>query len=195
MTLVDANRANLVAGEQEGLTIHSGNALDEVTLEEAGIDKAMRFIAATPNAEVNILTAQLAVNSGVPEVSVLLRDSDARTFRSQLSETGITVIRAPGDIAAWEHALSSDTAAPELIDIEDGAKGSERTHDLSWQSDPLRFPLAVISNGERLPYTRAVSLSDGDQLFVLTRRGPPMGLLETDSEAEERSSPATQKPR
>ena len=169
VTLVDTNRANLLAGKEEGLTVHFGSGLEEVTLEEAGIDKALRLVAATPNAEVNVLTAQLAVNSGVPEVSVLLRDSDSRMFRSQLSETGITVIRAPEDLADWEHALSIGEAAPEMVEVDDGFKDLDV--DQIEAPSPSRFPLAVITNGERLPYTDELELSDGDQVVILTKEG------------------------
>jgi voltage-gated potassium channel Kch len=195
VTLVDPNRANLVAGEREGLTVHPGNALDDVTLDEAGIDKAMRVIAATPNAEVNILAAQLAVSSGVPEVSVLLRDSDARTFRSQLSDTGITVIRAPEDIAGWEHALSSGRAVQELIEIDDESRTLEGVHDLFEESHASRFPLAVLSNGERFPYTSKLDLSAGDQLLVLMRSDSPEEISDADLGSGDRSWPAAYQPR
>lgn len=169
VTLVDTNRTNLLAGEEEGLTVHFGSGLEELTLEEAGIDTALRLIAATPNAEVNVLTVQLAVNLGVPEVAVLLRDSDVRTFRSQLSETGISVIRAPEDLADWEHAMSTGQAASELVEVDDGFEDLD-LHQIEAPS-ASRFPLAVIANSERFPYTDDIELSDGDQIVVLTRVG------------------------
>ncbi len=38
VTLLDTNRANLIAGEREGLTVRPGNGLDDVALESAGIE-------------------------------------------------------------------------------------------------------------------------------------------------------------
>ena len=128
VTLLDTNRANLVAGEREGLTVHAGSGLDEVVLENAGIERTLRVIAATPNSEVNVLTAQLAVDFGVPDVSVLLRESDTKTFESRLAEADIKIIRAPEDFAGWEHALSSGRAVAETVE---GPEDLERFRDAS----------------------------------------------------------------
>lgn len=172
VALLDTNRANLVAGEREGLTVHAGSGLDEVALESAGIETALQLIAATPNAEVNVLTAQLAVDFGVPDVSVLLRESDTKTFQSRLADVDIKVIRAPEDFAAWEHALDSGRAVAETIE---GSEDLERFRDASeprWVSagEPTgEFPVAVISNGERSPYTTEVRLTNGEHVVVLRR--------------------------
>lgn len=172
VTLLDTNRANLVAGEREGLTVNAGSGLDELALESAGIERALRVIAATPNAEVNVLTAQLAVDFGVPDVSVLLRESDTKTFESRLADADIKVIRAPEDFAAWEHALSSGRAVAETIE---GPEDLARFRDASkpaWVQDgePTgEFPVAVVSNGERSPYTTEVRLSNGEHVVVLRR--------------------------
>jgi hypothetical protein len=171
VSLLDTNKANLVAGEREGLTVHAGSGLDEVALESAGIEKALRVVAATPNAEVNVLTAQLAVDFGVPDVSVLLRESDTKTFEGRLADADIKVIRAPEDFASWEHALGSGRAVVETIDGAD----LERFRDASnpqWvrAGEPTgEFPVATISNGERAPYTTEVKLSDGEHVVVLRR--------------------------
>ena len=171
VSLLDTNKANLVAGEREGLTVHAGSGLDEVALESAGIDKALRVVAATPNAEVNVLTAQLAVDFGVPDVSVLLRESDTKTFEGRLADADIKVIRAPEDFASWEHALGSGRAVVETIDGAD----LERFRDASnpeWvrAGEPTgEFPVATISNGERAPYTTEVKLSDGEHVIVLRK--------------------------
>ena len=171
VTLLDTNRANLVAGNREGLTVRSGSGLDEVALESAGIENALQVIAATPNAEVNVLTAQLAVDFGVPDVSVLLRESDTQTFEARLAEAAIKVIRAPEDFAAWEHALSSGRAVTETIEGDD----LDRFHDGSnprWAEagEPTgEFPVVVVSNGERTPYTTEVKLENGESIVVLRR--------------------------
>ncbi|HEU4895197.1 MAG TPA: cation:proton antiporter [Acidimicrobiia bacterium] len=171
VTLLDTNRANLVAGNREGLTVRSGSGLDEVALESAGIENALQVIAATPNAEVNVLTAQLAVDFGVPDVSVLLRESDTQTFESRLAEAAIKVIRAPEDFAAWEHALSSGRAVTETIEGDDLDRFIDGSNP-RWAEagEPTgEFPVVVVSNGERTPYTTEVKLEEGESIVVLRR--------------------------
>lgn len=170
VVLLDTNRANLVAGEREGLTVEAGSGLDEVALETAGIETARRVIAATPNAEVNVLTAQLAVDFGVPDVSALLRESDAKTFRARLAESDITVIPAPDDFAGWEHALSSGRAVSEIIDEPEDLERFQLAPNPVWAAvDTGEFPFVVISNGERTPYTTEVELGNGESILVLKR--------------------------
>lgn len=173
VALLDTNRANLVAGEREGLTVHSGSGVDEVALESAGIVNALQVIAATPNAEVNVLTAQLAVDLGVPNIAVLLRESDTKTFAGRLADADIKVIRAPDDIAAFEHALSTGRAVVELVEWPGELERFRDASNPSWVSDngePTgEFPVAVISNGERAPYTTELKLSDGEHVVVLRR--------------------------
>ncbi len=171
VTLLDTNRANLVAGQGDGLHVLAGSGLDEVALEQAGIATAARVVAATPNAEVNVLTAQLAVDFGVPEVSVVLRDSDARTFSSQLSEADISVIRAPEDIAGWEHALASGQVGHSTVPVEKGLDLSRHGTAPPWPSDPSAFPVAVINHDDRSPYTTLTTVSPGDRVLLLTREG------------------------
>ncbi len=176
VTLLDTNRANLVAGEREGLTVKPGSGLDEVALESAGIEEARRVIAATPNAEVNVLTAHLAVDSGVPDVSVLLRESDYRTFESRLADADIKVLRAPEDFSGWEHALNSGRAVAETLEL---AEDLDRFRDASnalWVdpgSATGEFPVVVVSNGDRSPYTTEVRLGDSEHVIVLRRLDLP----------------------
>ena len=168
--LIDTNRANLVAGERDDLEVIYGSGLDEVALEEAGIANTARLIAATPNTEVNVLTAQLAVDFGVPEVSVVLRDSDTRTFSSQLS-TGISVIRAPEDIAGWEHAIASGRVERSTVQVEQTLDLARNGWEPPWPDDPRALPLAVINHQEPSPYTSQTTLTPGDEVILLTRDG------------------------
>lgn len=176
VTLLDTNRSNLVAGERDGLTVHAGNGLDELALERAGIERALCLVAATPNAEVNVLAAHLAIDFGVPDVSVLLRESDMKTFESRLADADIQVIRAPEDFSGWEHALSVGNAVAETVEV---ARELERFRDASnplWietNSPTGEFPVVVVSNGESMPYTTEVRLTDDEHVIVLRRLDIP----------------------
>jgi voltage-gated potassium channel Kch len=171
VTLIDTNREHQIAGEMEGLEVLPGSGLDDVTLETAGIDKRDVLIAATPNAEVNVLVAQLATEMGVPNVSVMLRDSDSQTFRSLLKASGISIIRAPEDLLDWEHATATGRAQLGRMRV-----GSERAveSDFSlapWPDDSGLFPLAVVNAYESNPYTTTTDLAADDEIVYLTISG------------------------
>ncbi len=175
--LIDTNRAHLRAAEREGLAVHSGDGLDDTAMESAGVEETLMLIAATPNAEVNVLTAHLAADYGVPEISVMLRDSDTRTFGNRLTDVEAAVMPAPEDIADWEHAISTGEAVTDTIEVGENS-GSKWTDDGS-----ETFPLVVIRSGERFPYTSEVSLSEGDQVVYLKRKGAPTPVLDPDEPA------------
>ena len=183
--LVDTNRAHQVAGRSDGLEVIPGSGLEEVTLESAGVNKALRLVAATPNAEVNVLIAQLAADLGVPEISVLLRDSDARTFQTRLSDLDIGVIRAPEDIADWEHAVSTGSATKELVEVSKGGETTPPEQGPPWPDRPDAFPLLVMNSNDRFPFTTTTELSRGDEVLLLVRPGvSAFEAAETRSEAE-----------
>lgn len=163
VTLVDTNRSNLAAGEREGLGVHPGNGLDEVTLEAVGVERAQTLFAATPNPEVNVLTAQLASDFGVPDVYVLLNDSDSRTFGGRLPGSGVSIVRAPENIASWEHALATGAAVVETV------VWDEEMFEW-WRNGSQVYPLVVVSNGERFPFSDGTTPTSGDMVVVMRSR-------------------------
>lgn len=167
LTLVDTNRANQAAGEAEGLNVYPGNGLDESTLEAAGVDRVITFVAATPNAEVNVLAAQLATDHGVPNVYVWLSDADSRTFGTRLPAGAVSIVPAPVDIPGWEHSLTTGAAS---IDVLSDGEGLEAYR----YNGAEVIPLAIVSNGERHPFTREGDL-DGDDQIVILRRSATAG--------------------
>lgn len=170
VTLIDTNRQNLAAAAAAGLGTSRGSGLDEVVLEEAGIARSSKVIAATPNAEVNMLVGQLATGLGVPDVTVMLRESDATTLRGLLSSSGISVIRAPDDIVGWEHAVSTGQAKLAMIPIIGPADG-EGDGVAQWPADDSVFPLAVVNAYERSPLVSGGSLQPGDEIVCLKQSG------------------------
>jgi hypothetical protein len=166
--LIDTNRANQIAGERKGLKVIAGSGFEETTLNDAGIDRASRFIAATPNAEVNLLSAQLAVDLGVPEVMVLLREADAASFRSQLENSSIEVIKAPNSLQDWEHALL--VGATELMTVPAGVEDESLGNG---QPDGQLFPIVVIGTNDTYPITTQTVFTDTDELMLLARSQTP----------------------
>ena len=183
--LIDTNRAHQVQGRRDGLEVIPGSGLDELTLESAKVNKAMRLVAATPNAETNVLIAQLGVDLGVPEISVLLQDSDALTFSTQLKEYDISVIRAPADLADWEHAVHVGSARRETVEVEKGFQGTPPGEGPPWPNRPDAFPLTVMNSSERFPFTTSAELTPGDQVLLLVRPGDKAFPAKSESPEEE----------
>lgn len=167
VTMIDTNRTNLTASKQLGLGTVLGNALDELTLEEAGIDLASSVIAATPNAEVNVLIAQLAVEFGVPEVSVMLTTRQAERFNGRLGV--VAVIDVPDELNAWDLAVANGTAQDHVIEFSELASTREASGVDTTSASDLAFPIVVSNNGEQYPFTNCSQLTDGDRVIVLRR--------------------------
>lgn len=181
---LDTNRGNQLAGRREGLEVLAGNGLEEVALEEAGIDQTSRLIAATPNAEVNVLVAQLALEMGVPEVSVLLRDSDHKRLAGRMAEAGMSAIRAPEDLAGWEHAVSTGQAVVDILTAPEARKNGDVSDDTEGL-DPSVFPLSVNNSGESFPFVTMEEVAPGDEILVLRWPGvnafPPTATVDSRS--------------
>jgi hypothetical protein len=168
VTLLDTNREHQVAGEMEGLEVMPGSGLDDVALESAGIEKRDTLIAATPNAEVNVLVAQMAVEMGVPNVSVMLRDSDSQTFRSLLKASDISIIRAPEDLLDWEHATATGRAQLGTVRVMADRSVEADFSSAPWPDDAGLFPLAVMGAHEARPYTTSSELARDDEVVYLS---------------------------
>lgn len=175
VTHIDPNHENLAAARREGLDGLAGNGMDQTALEAAGVGSTRLVVAATPNAEVNILTAQLAVDLGVPEVAVLLRHSDASTFDARLRDQGIGAIKAPDDLTTWEHAAQAGTARLERLLPRQVLNGSGNG---VWPYFPELFPVLVLAGGQTYPLVDPNELEDTDVVMTMRREAQSPGRSE-----------------
>jgi hypothetical protein len=118
-----------------------------------------------------MLIAQMAIESGVPEVSVMLRDSDAQMFSSLLDESGVTVVRVPEAITDWEHAVTTGEASVETIDLPGSLGQSADSSGPPVPDQPGLFPIAVLNRNGPQAFTRGANINSGDQILVLSRPG------------------------
>ena len=104
VVLVDTNLSALAEAKRPGFDTVHGNALEEETLEEAGIDEAETLLAITTNAEVNVLVAQLARDEfGIARAYPSLHDPKKGAGTKLLAQIGgkLAFGRAI-DILQWE---------------------------------------------------------------------------------------------
>lgn len=171
ITMLDTNRQNLLEAERLAFTTVQGNALDEAALETAGIDESSLVIAATANAEVNVLVAQLSRELGVPEVVVLLTENDASTLSGRLERDDIEIVRMPNDTAEWVAATGAGHATVVSLDLT-GPEFDDETLPLDSTARAIGaplLPLVVVSKGERRLFTGQTDLLDADELICLRR--------------------------
>ena len=164
VVMVDTNDLNLDAARREGLVVHKGNALDDLSLQDAGIDQTMRFIAATPNPEVNLLAARNAQELGVSEVFTVLPESVGDKYDSMLEESGADSIVVPETAMPWEEAIRRGYVEQRHIDGDPGPEEAD--------TDPeeLIFPVAVGPEDDRRPASRSKPPRPGEPYIALVRR-------------------------
>ncbi|HSM57365.1 MAG TPA: cation:proton antiporter [Candidatus Sulfomarinibacteraceae bacterium] len=169
--LLDKNRAHCAAAEAEGLTAICGDALDVEALDEAHVGQANTFLALTPNAEVNVMSARLAQEQfRTPEVHALLPVADD-SLRSLADISGVHAIDHWIDLEKWDHWISSQQVSEIFLDVDDGVQQPETVMVQTDADDPT-VPLVVARNGQRIPFPSADHLDKGDQVLAMQRRRP-----------------------
>lgn len=167
--IIDSNADHCAAAEADGLTVTKGNALHQDVLCEAGAATAECLIAATPNAEVNALTAQLARNEfEVPDVHVL-RGEDEIGHAAVLDHLNVTTLFAgPVVITDWDYWIQHERVERAGLNLERLLAPSALYKELqTWQTT---VPLAIRRDDRYLPYHGGSKLQKDDRVIVLRAR-------------------------
>lgn len=165
--LVDKNQYNCAVAEREGLNAICGDALDEEVLEQAQARQSRRFLAITPNAEVNVLAAQLARDAFmVPEVQVLL-SGEEDSLHAVVAKSGIETIAADWhEITEWDQWVAAGEVTTLDLSLDEPAAAADSLRD-----DGRTFPIVLTRNGQHIPFPPLAALSDGDRLIALRHEG------------------------
>lgn len=173
--VIDTNPAHLTRARDRGLEAVLGDVLDEETLEEARAGECGVLCVLTPNAEVNVLAAQLAREEfGVPKVVIATPPSG-----SVAAIAGRAGARQwmdhPIDVDAWDQdvvrgrAQIVTTALPPEVDV--------RAVDQALRTDDRHLPISVRRHGDTAFYTVAQPLETGDEVAILTTDPDHLHLL------------------
>ncbi|GAB1470707.1 sodium:proton antiporter [Chloroflexota bacterium] len=102
--LIDTNLSAIESAKKLGVETVHGNALEQSVLEQADIEGAETLLAITPNAEVNVLVAQLAREEfGVARAYPSLKNPDKGAGTELLSQTGGKLaFGRPIDVSQWD---------------------------------------------------------------------------------------------
>lgn len=164
VVLIDTNRVNVAEAVHEGLEAVHGNVLDELSLRGAGVDEAAIFIAATSNAEVNLLAARRARDLGVPEVDVILAVDQADELAHLLDDVRVEILQVP-DTPSWDAAIRSGLAREITFELDNPPVDGRRP---AWH-DGRFLPLISGRGATRRLATRIDELKPGDTIVGLGR--------------------------
>ncbi len=164
VTLVDTNEAHVEAARAEGLTVYKGNALDDVVLQDAGIEQTMTFVAATANPEVNLLAVRSAQELGVSDAIVVLPALQEERFASMLAEIGADLLVLPDTPTSWNDAVQRGLV--DQFEVTIGETGEFPAHVTT---ESTAFPLVIGSDSDRRLATRGGDRRPGETLLVLVQ--------------------------
>ncbi|MDX1447765.1 MAG: cation:proton antiporter [Acidimicrobiia bacterium] len=164
VVLLDTNDMHLDEARREGLTAEKGNALDDVALQEAGIDQTLRFVAATPNPEVNLLAVRNAQELGVGDILVVLPETAGDRYDTMLDEVGAEALIVPETAMPWEEAIRRGYVERRHIE------GDPDPEPTDVDPDELVFPIAIGPEDDRRPASRSRPPRSGEPYVALVRR-------------------------
>ena len=175
--LLDANPEHCSEAQAAGLHAVHGDLLETSTLHAAGAETAKMLVAMTPNAEVNVLAAQLAREVfSVPKLYVVATDNPESGLHWLLKEMLMDTlpIRAH-ELYEWDRRLA-DRQVEHVTRRIDADKALENGHGQT-PFPHQHLPLAVRRGAERLVYLGTETLQPGDEVLSLTFSGPPESVM------------------
>jgi hypothetical protein len=166
--LVDTNDSHVESARREGLTVYKGNALDDLVLQEAGIDQTMTFVAATANPEVNLLAVRSAQELGVNHVIVTVPESAGDRFNPMLEEIGADSLVIPDRGMSWDDAIRRGLVEHRTVITEEN---SEETGDGDDEPEGrIVFPLVIGDETDRRLASTSSTARGGEPVSQLIRR-------------------------
>ena len=175
--MVDRSKEHCRFAENEGRAVICGDALDEEVLAQAGAARVNRFIALTPNAEVNTLAADLARTVfHVPEVLVPNLGDPAGHAALLDAMQAHTLFGGAVALDDWDYRVAHETAGragfPVLRPL------SPRNLFRTLQEEGECLPLALLRGNIYLPFHSGLKLQEDDRLIVF--REPEVPYIHYD---------------
>ncbi len=180
ITLIE-NRDDLcseAAVELDALVI-CGNGTNTKTLEEANIQEADFFVAATGNDEVNLLSCILVKDYGIPKIIARVSNPD---HEEAFKKVGIDNVISPEITAA--SFLEKIITRPNVADLMTFGKGDAEILDMIITNEKVigkkiselsptdDYMIIAIYHGEKLKIPRNdMTLNLGNKISILVKRG------------------------
>ncbi|GIW72270.1 MAG: hypothetical protein KatS3mg102_1812 [Planctomycetota bacterium] len=174
VVLIDRNRAQCEIAAAAGYRVVCGNVLEHATLQAAQADRARRFVALVPNAEVCALAARLLKDEFlVPRAWAITASRAGRAIGPLLEAAGVRPLWISEqellDLAPRlprEGVVLEELVIPEAIPLAEAAALLEfgRT----------RLPLVRLRRGEAEPLALEGGLEPGDRVRCLPLMSAPV---------------------
>ncbi|HSH02309.1 MAG TPA: cation:proton antiporter [Anaerolineae bacterium] len=166
--LIDKNGQHCQVAREQGLTAVQGDALDIDALEEAQTATASTFLTLTPNAEVNVLSAQIARTTfRVPTVHIPLGTQNS-ALSTVLEEMNVEPLLDEWiDIDQWDLWLAQDDAKRVQWSIEQNRSSAEVLQEALEQRGSL--PLIVKRDGKAMFFPTVKELLSGDEVLAVSK--------------------------
>lgn len=163
VTMIDTNESRIADARVQGHRTYCGDALQEGQLEAAGADEAALVVSMTPNATVNMLSAQIATSShDVPEAVILQVSELTAGRRSALAMLGAaTLFGQQVPIREVEEALGEGGFTIQEVTYTERERAT-------WGWEKHRLPLAWRSDSGIHPYSDHSKPKEGGTIFVLS---------------------------
>jgi Kef-type K+ transport system membrane component KefB len=190
VTLIDTNAEHVAAARERELAVIKGNGIDDDVLDEAGAHEARCLVAATTNAEVNVLAARLAKQRfGVPAVYAATQEETARSVLRMLEEIdGGQLFGRAVDLTEWDFAAATDGTIDlqyEVADPEDVFSSLPRENE--WR-ELQSLPLIVRSEHGWDLFSNDRDLPAGARVLAIGMKPMRRSLLRKPHTAKERLS-------
>jgi trk/ktr system potassium uptake protein len=180
ITLIEnsENLCNIAAAELDALVI-CGNGTDTKTLEEANIQEADFFVAATGNDEANLLSSILVKDYGIPKIIARVSNPDhEEAFR----KVGIDDVISPEITAAG--FLEKIITRPNVADLTAFGKGNAEILDMIIENEKVTgkkvsevsptddyMIIATYHGGKLIIPKPDTVLNKGNKISILVKRG------------------------
>lgn len=172
VVLVDRNMGEIRVAQMEGLSAILGDATEEATLQTADIEGRRGLIAATPNAAVNLLVAQLGREmSPSVETYVALDEGRPGIPEERVEQDGHHVLFGHAfDMERWNHDLLRGLAVPQdwiLGEVDDEGGQDPRV----WTEDrggSVALPLLTLGKKLAVPVDEDTRPRAGDSILFAT---------------------------
>ncbi len=162
--MIDSNESNCIKAREMSLNAINGDALDDVTLRDAGIDSTGMLIAFTPNAEVNVLAAKRSHEEYfVPQIYAAIVSDRDKGLKKQLEIfDGRQLFDRVINISDWDRMIDHDEVILEQINID-----STEPENLRKIFPPESLPMVIVRDEKKFVFKGFGNLNSGDLVLTL----------------------------